>query len=64
MNYSVKKLTKDIVDYEEGQISDRRLLRLFQHLVDTGKAWTLQGHYGRMAQQLIEEGYIKRKETK
>lgn len=33
-------------------------VQAWQHLVDTGLAWKLQGFFGRTAQQLIEEGII------
>ena len=53
----------DIIDYENGDMDWDRLVDFFQHLIDNGLAWSLQGHYGRMAQGLIDEGYCTKKET-
>ena len=33
-------------------------LAAWQHLVNTGLAWSLQGWFGRTAQRLIDDGYI------
>ena len=51
-------LVGSIIDYESGTMDQDEMIEFFQHLVDTGLAWTLQGHYGRTANGLIELGYI------
>lgn len=48
----------DIIDYENGEMDEERLIAFFQGLVDSGMAWKLQGFYGSMAKQLIEEGLV------
>lgn len=35
---------------------DDEQIEAWQHLIDTGIVWQLQGWYGRTAQRLIEEG--------
>jgi hypothetical protein len=47
-----------IMSYEGGDATDEEIIELFQHLVDTGKAWMLQGSYGRTAEALIKAGYV------
>jgi len=48
-----------IIDYEQGTLSAAGIVALFQHLVDTGLAWQLQGSvYGRPAARMIEAGVL------
>ena len=47
-----------IIRYETGELTQEDTLALFQHLVETGLAWQLQGHYGRTAKALLEAGVI------
>lgn len=57
-------VTSAIIDYEQDNLSNDQVIELFQHLVDTGMAWTLQGSYGRTAQGLINIGLVKPREVK
>ena len=41
--------------------SEDDMVKAWQHLVDTGLAWKLQGWFGRTANSLIEQGIIKPK---
>jgi hypothetical protein len=48
---------QDFVDYEVGGMEQEEIIIFFQKLIDTGMCWSLQGHYGRMAQHLIDGGW-------
>jgi hypothetical protein len=50
-----------IIAYEAGELDDEATIELFQHLIDNGLAWSLQGHYGRTAPALINAGHCHRK---
>lgn len=42
--------------YEDGELPEDELFRLFQYLIDTGLVTQLQGHYARVARRLIDVG--------
>jgi len=51
-------ITDKIIDYECGLLDDTGVLELFAELIRTGMAWQLQGHYQRVAYDLIDGDYI------
>jgi hypothetical protein len=52
-----------IMDFESASLSRDDVVEGFQHLIDSGIVWQLQGFYGRIAQQLIDEGHcVSKKE--
>lgn len=55
-------LTTRIIAYETAEATEPEVIELFQYLVDTGLAWSLQGHYGRVATALIDAGVVTIKE--
>jgi hypothetical protein len=42
--------------FDGEQHDEATLISAWQHLIDTGMAWTLQGWFGRQATALIESG--------
>lgn len=48
-----------IIAYEQGELHMPEIIELFQDLVNSGLAWSLQGHYGRVATAMIAAGYVK-----
>lgn len=47
-----------MIDWENGELDEEGTVKLFQNLVDTGLAWSLQGMYGRQAQRMLDAGEI------
>lgn len=46
-----------VIDYENGELeTEAEVIDLFQDLINSGLVWQLQGHYGRFAKYLIENG--------
>ena len=54
----MNNLTQQLIEYEQGKLNHEQICELFQELYDSGLVWNLQGHYGRFAYELLEEGYI------
>tara|TARA_R100000152_G_C6739777_1_gene163626 strand:+ start:667 stop:831 length:165 start_codon:yes stop_codon:yes gene_type:complete len=50
-------MIEKIIDYESGEMTEAEMVEFFQELINTGLCWKLQGHYGRTAATLIEEGF-------
>ena len=47
---------------EEEPVSYDTVIEAWQHLIDTGVVWQLQGWFGRQAERLIDGGICHRKE--
>lgn len=45
-----------IMDFEAGELDFDQVVEGFQHLIDSGLVWQLQGFYGRTAHNLIGAG--------
>lgn len=53
-------LIQSIIAYESGLLDPESTISLFQSLINSGDVWRLQGHYGRTATDLLDQGYCVR----
>lgn len=51
-NFTAVGIAEGFVEAE----TEDQVVEAWQHLIDTGMVWTLQGWFGRRAQTLIEAG--------
>jgi len=56
-DFTAVGIAEDFIEAE----SEEQMLAAWQHLVDKGLCWKLQGFFGRTAQSLIDKGLIKAK---
>jgi hypothetical protein len=56
---NIGRLVERISRYEQGDMDEKETIELFQELYDIGLVWELQGHYGRTANELINNGKIR-----
>tara|TARA_R100001082_G_scaffold109974_1_gene88471 strand:+ start:98 stop:310 length:213 start_codon:yes stop_codon:yes gene_type:complete len=54
-NYTAIGLAEGFIESQ----NENQVIEAWQHLVDTGIVWSLQGWYGRNAVRLIENGVIR-----
>ena len=54
-NYKAIGIAEGFIEAE----SEQQEIEAWQHLVDTGIVWKLQGWFGRNAARLIDNGIIK-----
>jgi hypothetical protein len=52
-------MVEDVMKYESGEMGFEEMVYFFQGLIDCGLAWQMQGHYGRTAMALIQQGYCE-----
>tara|TARA_Y100000356_G_C11118860_1_gene213662 strand:+ start:125 stop:319 length:195 start_codon:yes stop_codon:yes gene_type:complete len=62
---NINSYTYEAVGIAEGFIEcedEEKVIEAWQHLINTGLAYELQGRFGRIANHLIEEGICKRRD--
>lgn len=51
-------IVSKIIAYENGELNGAETIYLFSELLKTKMAYSLQGHYGRQARNLIDAGVL------
>jgi hypothetical protein len=59
-NFTATGIAEGFIECDDQE----EILKAWQHLIDTGLAWSLQGWFGRTAESLIEQGLCKQRENK
>lgn len=60
----LQMMVEDLMRYESDDLEEAEVVALFQHLIDAELVQHLQGHYGRVARQLIDDGRCTARITK
>lgn len=63
-DFTATMVAEGVYEPEGGDELERQAnyVAAWQHLIDTGLAWTLQGWFGRAAQAMIDNGYCSPRE--
>ena len=56
-NYNAVGIAEGFIECRD----QKTINKAWQHLIDTGLAWNLQGWFGRTAKSLIEQGICKKR---
>jgi len=59
----IADLSGEIIRWEQDDLDQTETVELFQHLIDTGLAWELQGVYGRTAKCFLDAGLCHIKDS-
>jgi len=52
------KMLDMMMSYENGELDTEQTVELFQNLIDSGLIFNLQGHYMRVAKDLVDAGLV------
>ena len=55
-----KQHLNQMVQWDDGELSEQDTIKLFQELVDSGDCYVLGGAYSKQAQIMINKGLIKK----